>query len=316
MENSEGGGGSPGVEGETQAGGAEIVDSNGGMPEKQLMGAGGTEGAGATPPQDMTGRTDAPMDESGTTAGMELLSVQEEPWGLNRDNLCRVRTRKGGPKWVRKLSKMVETMAKNSAKGVPMGVITQGIWDVIMKLDKDGRRLEAKNKRQREPERKKKAKAKTKNRGKRERKRVKQESRKKSIQAETASSDESSSSNDSSHTTSSDLSSNSSSDTDDSCDTDRKSKSWDGGGRDGTPKPRRGRPEDFEFRLINGRKHVCTNKGTWQDCTNPPSTMQILWQPPLGVPECRVRMPLSWPSGPPCPGGGGGVVGKPRDSRA
>ena len=33
----------------------------------------------------------------------------------------------------------------------------------------------------------------------------------------------------------------------------------------------RGRPEDFEFRWINGRKHFRTNKGTWQDCTNPPS---------------------------------------------
>ena len=50
------------------------------------------------------------------TAGMELLSLQEEPLGLNRDNLRRVRKRKGAPKWVRKLSKMVETMAKNSAE--------------------------------------------------------------------------------------------------------------------------------------------------------------------------------------------------------
>ena len=36
------------------------------------------DSSGGTPPQDMTGRTDAPMDEDGMTAGMELLSVQEE----------------------------------------------------------------------------------------------------------------------------------------------------------------------------------------------------------------------------------------------
>ena len=89
VDNSDGGGGSPGAQSGTQAGGAEIVDSGGGTPEKQIvyMGAGGNEGAGATPPQDMSGRTDAPMDEDGTTAGLGLLSLKEEPLGLNRDNL-------------------------------------------------------------------------------------------------------------------------------------------------------------------------------------------------------------------------------------
>ena len=38
VENSEGGGGSPGAQGGTQAGSAEIVDSSGGTPEKQVMG--------------------------------------------------------------------------------------------------------------------------------------------------------------------------------------------------------------------------------------------------------------------------------------
>ena len=97
------------------------------------------------------------MDEDGVTAGMELLSLEEEPLGRNRDNLRRIRKRKGAPKWVHKLSKMVETMAKNSAEEVPMGVIAQKIWDDIMELNKDGRRLlkdEAKNKRQREREKK------------------------------------------------------------------------------------------------------------------------------------------------------------------
>ena len=79
------------------------------------------------------------MDEDGATAGMELLSLQKEPLGLNRDNLRRVRKHKGSLKWVRKLSKMVETMAKNSAEEVRMGVIAREIWDVIMELDKDGR---------------------------------------------------------------------------------------------------------------------------------------------------------------------------------
>ena len=257
-----------------QAGTAEIVDSSSTTQEKQVIRAGGNEGAGATPPHKLAGGTDVPMEEDGTTAGMELLSLQEEPLGLNRDNLCRVRKQKGAPKWVRKLSKMVETMAKNSAEEVPMGVIAHEIWDVIMELDKDGRRLlkdEAKNRKQREREKKKKPKAKAKKRAKEEQKRPKSESRKEAKRADTDSSDDSSSSNDSWDTRSSDSSSDSSSDTDSSSDKDRKSKSRDGGGRDGTLKPRRGRPEDFEFRWINGRKHFRTNKCTWQACTNPPS---------------------------------------------
>ena len=111
---------------------------------------------------------------------------------LNRDNLRRVRRRKGAPKWVRKLSKMVETMAKNNEEELLMGVIAQEICDVIMDLDKHGRRLlkdEAKNKRQREREKNEKAKAKAKKRGKREQKRQKQESRKKSRREETDSLD-------------------------------------------------------------------------------------------------------------------------------
>ena len=77
---------------------------------------------------------------------------------------------------MRKLSKMVETMAKNSAEEVPMGVIAQEIWDAIMELDKDGRGLlkdEAKNRKQREREKKKKAKTKAKKRAKKEQKRRK-----------------------------------------------------------------------------------------------------------------------------------------------
>ena len=165
VENPDAGGGSPGAQGATQAGTAEIVDSSSTTPEKQIIGAGGNEGAGATPPQNLPGGTDVPMEEDGTTTGMEPISLQEEPLGLNRDSLRRVRKRKGAPKWVRKLSKMVETMAKNSAEEVPMGVIAQEIWGVIMELDKDGRRLlkdKAKNRKQREREKKKKAKAKAK----------------------------------------------------------------------------------------------------------------------------------------------------------
>ena len=112
VENPEASGGSPRAQGATQAGTFEIVDSSSTTPEKQVIGAGGNEGAGATPPHDLAGGTDVPMDEDGTTAGMELLSLQEEPLGLNRDNLRRVRKRKGAPKWVHRLSKMVQTMAK------------------------------------------------------------------------------------------------------------------------------------------------------------------------------------------------------------
>ena len=278
VENPDSGGGSPGAQGATQAVTAEIVDSSSTTPEKQVIGAGGNEGAGATPPQNLAGGTDVPVEEDGTTSGMELLSLQEEPLGLNRDNLRWVRKRKGAPKWVRKLSKMVETMAKNSAEEVPMGVIAQEMWDVIMELDKDGRRLlkdEAKNRKQREREKKKKAKAKAKKRAKKEQNRRKQESRQKAKQADTDSSDDSSTSSDSSDSTSWDSSSDSSADSDSSSDKDRKNKSRDGGGRDGTLKPRRGRSEDFDFRWINGHKHFRTNKGTWQDCTNPPSRLCI-----------------------------------------
>ena len=179
VENPDAGVGSPGAQGATQAGTTEIVDSRSTTPETQVIGAGGNERARATPPQDVAGGTDVPMDEDGTTAGMELLSLQEEPLGLNKDNLRRIRKRKGAPKWVRGLSKMVEAMAENSAKEVPMGVIVQEIWDVIMELDKDGRhhlKDEAKNRKQREREKKKKAKAKAKKRAKKEQKRRKQES--------------------------------------------------------------------------------------------------------------------------------------------
>ena len=163
---------------------------------------------------------------------------------------------------------------------------------------------EAKNKGRREREKKRKAKAKVKKQAKREQKRRKHEGRKKSKMAESDSSDDSSSSGDSSDTTSSDLSSDSSSDSYSASNRHKKSKSRDGGGRDGTSKPKRWRPEDLEFRWINGCKHFRICKGTWHQ----PAllTMHVLWQPPLGVPECRVRMPLRRRSRPPCPKGGGG----------
>ena len=103
------------------------MDSSSTTPEKQVIGVGGNDGAGATPPQKLAVGTDVPMEEDGRTASMELLSLQEEPVGLNTDNLRRVRKLNGAPKWVRKLSKMVETMAKNSSEEVPMGVIAHEI---------------------------------------------------------------------------------------------------------------------------------------------------------------------------------------------
>ena len=114
-------------------------------------------------PRPRTCRAGRTMEEDRTTTGMELLSRQEEPLGLNRDDLRRVQKRKGAPKWVRELSKMIDTMAKNSAEEVPMGVIAQEIWDVIMELDK--------NRKWREREKKKKAKAKAKKRAKKDQKR-------------------------------------------------------------------------------------------------------------------------------------------------
>ena len=156
---------------------------------------------------------------------------------------------------------MVETMAKNTAEEVPVGVIAQEMWEVIMDLDKDGRRLvkdEAKNKRQREREKKKKATAKAKKRAKREQKRRKQESRKKSRREETDSSDESSSTPAAPQVPNRRATPH----TNPSSDKGWKSKSRDGGGRNGTLKPRRGCREDFEFRWINCRKDFHTNKGT------------------------------------------------------
>ena len=75
LENLDAGGGSPRAQGATQPGTAEIVDSSSTTPEKQVIGAGGNEGGGATPPQNLAVGTDVPMEEDGTTAGMELLSL-------------------------------------------------------------------------------------------------------------------------------------------------------------------------------------------------------------------------------------------------
>ena len=86
VENPDGGGANPGAQSGTKAGMSKTVDPSHGTPEKQTLGTGGNTGAGATPPQDMSGRTAAPMDEDGTTARLELLSLKEEPLGLNKDN--------------------------------------------------------------------------------------------------------------------------------------------------------------------------------------------------------------------------------------
>ena len=214
----------------------------------------------------MSGRSDAPIDEDGTTTCLESLSLKEEPLGLNRGNLRRIRKRKKAPKWVRKMTRMVEAMAKNRAKEVPVRVIAHEIWGIIMELDRDGRRLlkdEVKNKTEREKEKKKKAKAEAKKRAKKEQKRRKNEDCKKCKMAVTDSSAESSSSSDFSHYTDFGSSSDSSSDSDGSSDREKRSKPQEHPGCDGTLKPRRGRPEDFEFRWINVRKHFRTNKGTW-----------------------------------------------------
>ena len=206
-----------------------------------------------------------------TTAGLELVSPKEEPLGLSKDNLRRVRKRKGAPKWVRKLSKMVESMAKNSAEEMPLGVIAQEIGGFIIELDKDGTTLstdKAKNKRQCEKVKKKEAKAKAKKLAKKEQKCRKHEDRKKLTKAVSYSLDDSRSFCDSSDTTSCDLASDLLSNSNGFSDREKRNKLRDNGGRDGTLKPRRGRPEDFEFRRINGRKHFRTHTGTWQYCTN------------------------------------------------
>ena len=64
----------------------------------------------------MSNRRDAPMDEDGTKAGMELLSLQEEPLGLNKDLPRQVKKRKGAqsgykscPKWWRPWQKTVQS---------------------------------------------------------------------------------------------------------------------------------------------------------------------------------------------------------------
>ena len=125
---------------------------------------------------------------------------------VNEDNVRNVRNQKGALKWVRKLSKIVETMAETSTKEVPMGVLAHETRDVIMKPDNYGQRLlkdEAQKKRQREREKKKQAKLKATKRGKREQKVRKQENHKMSNQAEAYSSDKYTSSSDFSDTTSS-----------------------------------------------------------------------------------------------------------------
>ena len=199
----------------------------------------------------MFGRTDALMGEDGTTADLELLSLKEEPLGLNRDNVRQVRKRKGAPKSVCKLTRMVELMATNRAEEVPLRVIAQEIWGIIMELDNDGRRLlkdEVKNKRQREKKKKKKAKVKAKKRAKMEQKCRKHKHRKKSKMAVSDSSDESSSFSDSSDSASSDSFIDSSFDSDSSSGREKRKKPRENGGRNGSMKPTRGRLEDFESR--------------------------------------------------------------------
>ena len=78
-------------------------------------------------------------------------------WVLTGDTLRRVRKAKGAPKLVRKPTKMVDSMTKNSAEEVQLGLVAHDIWGIIMELDRDGRRLledDAQKKRQRENEKK------------------------------------------------------------------------------------------------------------------------------------------------------------------
>ena len=202
-------------------------------------------------------------------------------------------------------------MTKNSTEEVPLGVVAQEIWGIVMELDRDGRRLlkdDAKNKKQGEKEKMKKAKAKAKKRAKKEQKRKKHEDRKKSKMAVSDSSDKSSSYSDSSDPSSSDSSSNSSSDSNASSDGEKRTRPRDSGGCDGTMKPRRG-PRRFRIPVDQQPKALSHQQGDvarLHQFTLP--TMQVRWQPPLGFPECRVRLPLRWPSRPPRPMGRGGSL--------
>ena len=122
------------------------------------------------------------MEEDGTVPRLDLLSLDEEPLGPSTDNMHRLRKRKGGPKWVRKLTRMVESMSRTSTDEVPLGIVAQEIWEGIIELDKDGRQFvqdEAKNKKQREKAKRKKAKAKAKKKAWKERILRKEEDRKK-----------------------------------------------------------------------------------------------------------------------------------------
>ena len=144
-----------------------------------MPGPGGNEGAESTPSRDIPSGLATPMEEDGTVPRLDLFSLYEEPLGLSRGNMSRLRKRKGAQKWVRKLTKMVESMSRTSEKDeVPFGMVAQETWKVIIELDKDGRRFrkdEAKNKKQREKEKRKKAKARAKKKARKERKRRKEE---------------------------------------------------------------------------------------------------------------------------------------------
>ena len=110
-----------------------------------MLGPRGNESEESTPLRDVFTGLSTPMEEDAIVPRVDLLSLDEEPLGPSRDNMRRVRKRKGGPKWVRKLTKMVESIIDE----VPLGFGAQEIWKVIIEFDKNGGQFlnhEAKNK--------------------------------------------------------------------------------------------------------------------------------------------------------------------------
>ena len=63
------------------------------------------------------------MEEEVTETRLDLLSLDEEPLGPSRNNMRRLKKRKGAWKWVRMLTRMVESMTKSSTDEVPLGVV-------------------------------------------------------------------------------------------------------------------------------------------------------------------------------------------------
>ena len=157
--------------------------------------------------------------------------------------------------------KLISELAEEYDGAAEFGPVEVKFWEVLLKCDEKGKKHlkdEEKIRRSTEKERKKKEKRRARKKSEKARK-----SKKKKLSRSGKWSDSSSDSSSTSDS-SSGSSSDDSSETDSSSSGDRKDRR--SGGTE-----RQSRPSQFEFRWINGKKHLRMRNGEWQDCCGPPS---------------------------------------------